>query len=246
MVTKNELKYIRRLNNKSERIKNNQFVVEGEKSIKDFLSSDYKLKKLFSTHPEDFNLFDKTVNISLSQLKQISFLKSPNKHLGVFEIKNKELKKNSQYILLDSINDPGNLGTIIRSAEWFGFKQIICSKNSVDCYNPKVVQSSMGSLSRVDIIYTDLIKFIRNEKIPVFGTSKEGKSILEFSKNINSGIWIFGSEANGISNDISELCESFYSIPKLNKEILTESLNLSTSASLVMGYLKLFNRSLDL
>ena len=73
MVTKNELKYIRRLNNKSERIKNNQFVVEGEKSIKDFLSSDYKLKKLFSTHPEDFNLFDKTVNISLSQLKQISF-----------------------------------------------------------------------------------------------------------------------------------------------------------------------------
>ena len=98
----------------------------------------------------------------------------------------------------------------------------------------------------MDIIYTDLIKFIRNEKIPVFGTSKEGKSILEFSKNINSGIWIFGSEANGISNDISELCDSFYSIPKLNKEILTESLNLSTSASLVMGYLKLFNRSLDL
>jgi TrmH family RNA methyltransferase len=246
MVTKNELKYIRRLNNKSDRIKNNQFVVEGEKSIKDFLSSDYILKKLFSTHPEDFNMYEKTVKISLSQLKQISFLKSPNKHLGVFEIKNKELKKNSQYILLDSINDPGNLGTIIRSAEWFGFKQIICSKNSVDCYNPKVVQSSMGSLSRVDVIYTDLIKFIRNEKIPVFGTSTEGKSILEFSKNINSGIWIFGSEANGISDDISKLCESFYSIPKSNKEILTESLNLSTSASLVMSYLKLFNRSLDL
>ena len=161
---------------------------------------------------------------------------------------NLNLKKDNELLnsLLDSINDPGNLGTIIRSAEWFGFKQIICSKNSVDCYNPKVVQSSMGSLSRVDIIYTDLIKFIRNEKIPVFGTSKEGKSILEFSKNINSGIWIFGSEANGISNDISELCESFYSIPKSNKEILTESLNLSTSASLVMSYLKLFNRSLDL
>ena len=189
MVTKNELKYIRRLNNKSERIKNNQFVVEGEKSIKDFLSSDYILKKLFSTHPEDFNLYEKTVKISLSQLKQISFLKSPNKHLGVFEIKNKDLKKNSQYILLDSINDPGNLGTIIRSAEWFGFKQIICSKNSVDCYNPKVVQSSMGSLSRVDVIYTDLIKFIRNEKIPVFGTSTDGKSILEFSKNINSKLY---------------------------------------------------------
>ncbi len=243
MVTKNELKYIRRLNNKSERIKNNQFVVEGEKSIKDFLRSDYELKKLFSTHPEDFNLYDITVKISLSQLKQISFLKSPNKHLGLFEIKNKELKKDSQYILIDSINDPGNLGTIIRSAEWFGFKQIICSKNSVDCYNPKVVQASMGSLSRVDIIYTDLIEFIKNAKIPVYGTSKDGKSILEFSNNINTGLWIFGSEANGISNDISELCESFYSIPKSNKEILTESLNLSTSASLIMGYLKLFNRS---
>ena len=243
MVTKNELKYIRRLNNKSERIKNNQFVVEGEKSIKDFLSSDYILKKLFSTHPEDFNLYERTVKISLSQLKQISFLKSPNKHLGVFEIKNKELKKNSQYIVIDSINDPGNLGTIIRSAEWFGFKQIICSTNSVDCYNPKVVQASMGSLARVDIIYTDLIEFIKNEKIPVYGTAKDGISILEFSENINSGIWIFGSEANGISNDISELCESFYSIPKSDNEILTESLNLSTSASLVMGYLKLFNRS---
>lgn len=243
MVTKNELKYIRRLINKSERIKNNQFVVEGEKSIKDFLSSDYKLKKLFSTHPEDFNLLEITQKISLSQLKQISFLRSPNKHLGVFEIKNKELKKNSQYIVIDSINDPGNLGTIIRSAEWFGFKQIICSTNSVDCYNPKVVQASMGSLARVDIIYTDLIEFIKNEKIPVYGTAKDGISILEFSENINSGIWIFGSEANGISNDISELCESFYSIPKSDNEILTESLNLSTSASLVMGYLKLFNRS---
>ena len=243
MVTKNELKYIRRLINKSERIKNNQFIVEGEKSIKDFLSSDYKLKKLFSTHPEDFNLLEITQKISLSQLKQISFLRSPNKHLGVFEIKNKELKKNSQYIVIDSINDPGNLGTIIRSAEWFGFKQIICSTNSVDCYNPKVVQASMGSLARVDIIYTDLIEFIKNEKIPVYGTAKDGISILEFSENINSGIWIFGSEANGISNDISELCESFYSIPKSDNEILTESLNLSTSASLVMGYLKLFNRS---
>ena len=93
MVTKNELKYIRRLNNKSERIKNNQFVVEGKKSIKDFLSSDYELKKLFSTHPEEFNLYEITQKISLSQLKQISFLKSPNKHLGLFEIKNKELKK---------------------------------------------------------------------------------------------------------------------------------------------------------
>jgi TrmH family RNA methyltransferase len=243
MVNKNELKYIRRLNNKSERIKNNQFVVEGEKSIKDFLCSDYELKKLFSTHPEEFTLFERTEKISLSQLKQISFLKSPNKHLAVFEIKNKVLKKNSQFILIDSINDPGNLGTIIRSAEWFGFKQIICSKNSVDCYNPKVVQASMGSLSRVDVVYTDLIEFITNQKIPVYGTSKNGKSILEFSKNINSGIWIFGSEANGISNDISGLCESFYSIPKFDKEIQTESLNLSTSASLVMSYLKLFNRS---
>ena len=243
MVTKNELKYIRRLINKSERIKSNQFIVEGEKSIKDFLNSDYQLTKLFSTHPNEFSSFERIEKISLSQLKQISFLRSPNKHLGVFEIKNKELKKNSQYIVIDSINDPGNLGTIIRSAEWFGFKQIICSTNSVDCYNPKVVQASMGSLARVDIIYTDLIEFIKNEKIPVYGTAKDGISILEFSENINSGIWIFGSEANGISNDISELCESFYSIPKSDNEILTESLNLSTSASLVMGYLKLFNRS---
>ena len=243
MVTKNEFKYIRRLNNKSERIKNNQFVVEGKKSIDDFLNSDYELIKLFSTCPKEFNFSEKIVKVSLSQLKQISFLKSPNKHLGVFEIKSKELNKEATYIVIDSINDPGNLGTIIRSAEWFGFNQIICSKNSVDCFNPKVVQASMGSLSRVDVIYTDLTEFIKNQKIPVYGTSKDGKSILEFSENINSGIWIFGSEANGISNNVSELCESFYSIPKSNSEILTESLNLSSSVTLVMAFIKLFNKN---
>ena len=101
----------------------------------------------------------------------------------------------------------------------------------------------MGSLSRVDIIYTDLVEFIKNENIPVFAATKDGKSILEFSENINAGIWIFGSESHGISKNIVELCEHFYSVPKANPEILTESLNLSVSASLVMSYLRLFSKS---
>ena len=247
MITRSQIKFIKSLSLKKNRYLHKCFIVEGEKNILELIHSEYEILHLYLTEVIDINTGSLQVNfISKNELSRISCLTSPNKALAVVKMPALKDLSSGSVLLLDSISDPGNLGTIIRSAEWFGFKQIICSKNSVDCYNPKVVQSSMGSLSRVDVIYTDLIEFIRNEKIPVFGTSTEGKSILEFSKNINSGIWIFGSEANGISDDISKLCESFYSIPKSNKETLTESLNLSTSASLVMSYLKLFNRSLDL
>ena len=118
------------------------FVVEGEKSISEFLKSDYKVYKIYSIHPSTFNVPGKVVEISDKQLSQISSFKSPNKHLAVFKQVKVSLKNKNIYFILDNVNDPGNLGTIIRTIDWFGYNQLICSKNSVDCYNSKVIQSN--------------------------------------------------------------------------------------------------------
>ena len=156
MVTKNQINLIRQIKRKRNRREKKLFIVEGKKSIDEFLSSNYKLHEIYSTHPHEFNL-DSIVNISSSELSKLSSLKKPNKHIAVFHHKNQVLQKQNFYLVFDRINDPGNLGTIIRTCHWFGIDQIICSVDSVDCYNSKVVQSSMGSLSKVNVVYTDLI-----------------------------------------------------------------------------------------
>ena len=138
--------------------------------------------------------------------------------------------------MLDSVSDPGNLGTMIRTLDWFGYDQLICSKNSVDCYNTKVIQSTMGSLSRVNVHYIDLYNLISSLNLPVYGASVSGKSILEFTEKKDSGIWIFGSESNGISDEISKLIDQNYCIPKGNNCVKTESLNLSTSFSIILSF----------
>ena len=139
---------------------------------------------------------------------------------------------------MDNVNDPGNLGTIIRTIDWFGYNQLICSKNSVDCYNSKVIQSTMGSLARVDVHYVDIIKFLKKSQLPIYGTSSKGSSIYKFSGNKKIGIWIFGSEANGISDDILKFVNELYTIPKFDTKTMTESLNLSTSFSIVASFLR--------
>ena len=148
MVTKNQINLIRQIKRKRNRREKKLFIVEGKKSIDEFLSSNYKLHEIYSTHPNEFNL-DSIVNISSSELSKLSSLKKPNKHIAVFHHKDQVLQKQNFYLVFDRINDPGNLGTIIRTCHWFGVDQIICSVDSVDCYNSKVVQSSMGSLSKV-------------------------------------------------------------------------------------------------
>ncbi|MDC3077269.1 RNA methyltransferase [Flavobacteriales bacterium] len=238
MVTKNEIKFIKSLTSKRVRNKLKLFVVEGEKSISEFLKSDYKVYKIYSIHPSTFNLPGKVVEISDKQLSQISSFKSPNKHLAVFEQVEVSLKNKNIYFILDNVNDPGNLGTIIRTIDWFGYNQLICSKNSVDCYNSKVIQSTMGSLARVDVHYIDLIKFLKKSQLPIYGTSSKGTSIYKFSGNKKIGIWIFGSEANGISDDILKFVNERYTIPKFDTKTMTESLNLSTSFSVVVSFLR--------
>jgi len=160
MITKNQIKLIRSLRIKKNRIKHNFFLAEGEKIVDELLNSEMILVNLFSTS-EKYNKLEKFIHLKNPELKQISNLKSPNKVLAIFEIpKPKEIDYNSTIIAFEEINDPGNLGTIIRICDWFGIKDIICSKKSVDCYNPKVIQASMGSTSRVNISYLCLEKII--------------------------------------------------------------------------------------
>ena len=237
MVTKNQIKFIKGLSTKKNRIKFKKIVVEGEKIIKEFIKSDYKLDTVYSYNLQKFSEY-KPELITKNQLKSISNLKTSNGDLAVFNVSSKKIKNKNFYIVLDGINDPGNLGTILRTCEWFGIKQIICSKNSVDCFNPKVIQASMGSLSRVDVFYRDLVQFIDSKGLEVFGADIKGESVNTF-KSQNEGIWVFGSESHGISEDVRKKIKKFVQVPKFNQDIKTESLNLSVSLGIILSRLRI-------
>ncbi len=148
---------------------------------------------------------DKIVSISESDLQKISNLKTPNKVLGLFKIPDeKPIQKNGLIIALDAINDPGNLGTIIRLCDWFGVAQLVCSKDTVDCYNQKVVQASMGSLTRVSIRYIDLKSYLKETKLPTFIADMDGENVYK-SDLPKEAILVMGNEANGVSDEIKNL-----------------------------------------
>jgi len=234
MVGKNQIRFLKSLGLKKNRIKYNKIVVEGTKTIKEFIDSKYMLDQLYSLDSKKINNFQPEI-ITKSQLKSISSQKTPNGTLAVFNIADKSIQDSSFYVVLDNISDPGNLGTIIRTCEWFGINQIICSNNSVDCYNPKVIQSSMGSLSRVNIIYTDILKFLQSKNLPIYAADIEGQKIGK-SKISDKCIWLFGSESHGISQKIKKLVDISFTIPKYNQDVKTESLNLATSLAIILSY----------
>ena len=234
MVGKNQIRFLKSLGLKKNRIKYNKIVVEGTKTIKEFIDSKYMLDQLYSLDSKKINNFQPEI-ITKSQLKSISSQKTPYGTLAVFNIADKSIQDSSFYVVLDNISDPGNLGTIIRTCEWFGINQIICSNNSVDCYNPKVIQSSMGSLSRVNIIYTDILKFLQSKNLPIYAADIEGQKIGK-SKISDKCIWLFGSESHGISQKIKKLVDISFTIPKYNQDVKTESLNLATSLAIILSY----------
>ncbi len=160
MVGKSQIKLIKSLQQKKYRNKQGMFVCEGIKTVRELLGSNFEAFRVFST---DVDLFregeDRVELISEIDLKKISNLKNPNKVLGVFKIPEvKEVDFNNWVLALDDIRDPGNLGTIIRLCDWFGISHLVCSENTVDCYNPKVLQATMGSITRVNIVYAHLTK----------------------------------------------------------------------------------------
>ena len=233
-LSKNHLKLITSLSQKKYRHKYKLFIVEGIKVVQEFLNSSYELEILFSTE-SSFSYLDSFIEVSEQELKKISSLKTPNKVIALFKI---PVQKNSSssglIVALDAINDPGNLGTIIRLCDWFGIDQLLCSKETVDCYNTKVVQSSMGSLTRVAISYVDLKEYLTSVSIPVFIADMDGDNIYEM-KPPTSAVLVMGNEANGISNSIKEIVSTKITIPRYGNSQLTESLNVATATAILLS-----------
>ncbi|WP_299519924.1 RNA methyltransferase [Winogradskyella sp.] len=238
MLSKNQIKLIKSLAQKKYRQQLGLFIVEGIKGINEFLDSDVELHALYTTQAL-FKVHDNAVfNISEAELKKISSLKNPNTALAIFKIpKSKAIDEKSLIVALDAIRDPGNLGTIIRLCDWYGIKDLVCSSNTVDCFNPKVVQATMGSLTRVNVSYLDLEPFILNYERSVFGTYMEGENIYT-SELPNSGIIILGNEANGISESISQSVNRRLTIPQFEIHNKTESLNVATATAIILSEFK--------
>ena len=233
-LSKNHLKLITSLSQKKYRHKYKLFIVEGIKVVQEFLNSSYELEILFSTE-SSFSYLDSFIEVSEQELKKISSLKTPNKVIALFKI---PVEKNSSssglIVALDAINDPGNLGTIIRLCDWFGIDQLLCSKETVDCYNTKVVQSSMGSLTRVAISYIDLKEYLTSVSIPVFIADMDGDNIYKM-KPPTSAVLVMGNEANGISNSIKQIVSTKITIPRYGNSQLTESLNVATATAILLS-----------
>lgn len=239
MISKNQIKLISGLHQKKQRFANQLFFAEGIKVIQELLQSNFELEHLFTTQ-NDFETveFSKRISITEQELKKISALSTPNTCLAVFKIPAENQIIDSGLILaLDDIRDPGNLGTILRLCDWFGIQQIICSKETVDIYNPKVVQATMGSIARVNVNYVDLESFIANAKLPVFGTFMNGENIYQ-SVLPQEGIIIMGNEANGISAEIEKTVTDRLTIPRFGKLQKTESLNVATATAIVLSEFK--------
>ena len=235
MVSDKQIKIIKSLKLKKNRIKHNLFVAEGDKTILELILADFKINSLYSANTNIEGVEDSVVQLSKSELNKMSNLSNPKNSLGVFEIpKSKNIDYNKLIIGLDNISDPGNLGTIIRLCDWFGVEDLICSYETVDCYNPKVIQASMGSISRVNITYLDLQKTIENNSLKTYGTYMQGDSIFEIDE-IQKGLVLFGNEANGINPNLSKFIDKRLSIPRFGKLKKTESLNVANALSIVLS-----------
>ena len=235
MITKNQIKLVKSLRLKKNRIQSGFFVAEGEKIIDELIESDLDSINIFSTSEKYKNLTNH-ISINSTQLKQISNQKSPNNVLGIFKIpKDQQIDFNANIVALEDINDPGNLGTIIRLCDWFGIKNIICSSNSVDCYNPKVIQASMGSICRVNISYMDFEKLLNSENHNTVAADLEGQNLKDFTFSENQIIF-FGSESNGFSKKLSSQIDHKITIQRYNDNV--ESLNLATSVGIILSELK--------
>ena len=239
MVSKNQIKLISSLHQKKYRIAHQLFIAEGVKGINELLQSNFELEHLYVTIDEfrTVSPTQKTV-ISDADLKKISALTTPNTCLAVFKIpKEKSVLNKGLIVALDTIRDPGNMGTILRLCDWFGINQVVCSKETVDLYNPKVVQATMGSIARVNVNYLNLKDFLETTSLPIYGTFMDGENLYN-SEITNEGIIILGNEANGISKEIEALVTKRITIPRFGNLQQTESLNVATATAIVLSEFK--------
>ena len=237
MLSKNQVKLITSLKQKKYRLQHNLFVAEGIKTINELLQSHFKLHQLFATTSFNIDAINETV-ISEAELKKISFLKTPNNALALFKIPETNSIDDSKLIVaLNDIRDPGNLGTIIRLCDWFGVVDLVCSNETVDSFNPKVIQATMGSITRVNVSYVNLNKFLFETKTDKFGAFMDGDNV--YSKSLpKKGILVLGNEANGISEEVSRLIDQRISIPRFGNLQETESLNVAAATAILLSEFK--------
>ncbi len=246
MLSKNQIKDITALHHKKYRREESLFIAEGEKVVEDLLKSGWRVIAVYGTQ-EFFQrlsgniLIPKNTEILLvtdEELKKISTQSSPQNVLAVAEmpsdVKEIDFGKGLK-LVLDNISDPGNLGTLIRIADWFGIDEIICSENTVDCFNPKVVQSAMGSLFRINFFYRDLVEVFRinisEKSLPVYGTVLNGKNIYE-EKLSKDGFILVGNESYGISEELFPLITRELTIPSFGGSRV-DSLNVAVATGIV-------------
>ncbi|MGL2965031.1 TrmH family RNA methyltransferase [Flavobacterium sp. XGLA_31] len=236
MVSKNQIKLITSLQHKKYRQEHQLFLAEGVKVIQELLLSNIVLEHLFVTEPlfEQVPDFQKTM-LKEADMKRISALSSPSSCLAIFKIPQEVPVSNRGLIVaLDDIRDPGNLGTIIRLCDWFGVTQLICSRETVDLYNPKVVQATMGSITRVQVNYLDLVDFVKQSELPVFGTFMDGANVYD-EKLPAEAILVLGNEANGISHGLEKVITRRIAIPRFGEIQKTESLNVATATAIFLS-----------
>ncbi len=246
MLNKTHTKYIQSLHHKKFRDEYGVFIAEGTKVVLELLDSrEFVCRELFAEYDWLQNneiILKKYSGTAVTAVKdfeldKISLLATPNKVLAVFKKKSENEAKNIKgkiTLVLDAIQDPGNLGTIIRTADWFGIENIVCSPACADMYNPKVVQSTMGSLARVNIFYSSLINWLQeNKTVKIYAAVLDGKSIATI-KNIKEAIIIIGNEGKGISDDVMKLVDEKITIPKIGE---AESLNAAVATGIILSHL---------
>ena len=236
MLSKNQVKLIQKLHHKKYRNELNLFIVEGKKSINEFLQAGYTPELLIATEAFTASVPQHLITpVSKDELRKVSTLQNPDEGLAVFEQpKHKGILQEGVIVALDNVQDPGNLGTIIRLCDWFGVETLLCNTQTVDCYNPKVVQASMGSLTRVAVHYLDLAAFLTTTALLVYTMDLEGENLYTatFPKDC---ILILGNEANGISSEVRALSNEVITIPRFSKHQRTESLNVAMAGAIILS-----------
>jgi len=242
LISKAQIKHIQSLKQIKFRREHGLFVAEGPKIVGELPVSDIKVDAVFALEEwiegskGKFEYIKAEINqLSPKELERISNLSSPNQVLAVCHIPERNADEISDadgtVLVLDGIRDPGNLGTIIRTADWFGIRHIVCSDDCVDAYNPKVVQASMGSIARVKVFYTDLNEYLSRTKLPVYATVMNGESI--WDANPGEGVYVIGNESNGIRTEVLRHATQKISIPSAEGE--AESLNASVATGIVLA-----------
>jgi RNA methyltransferase, TrmH family len=240
MLSKNEIKYIQSLCHKKQRDETERFIAEGPKVAEELLQSTFEVVHVYATKAyidkhEHFHF--PVTEISEAELERISGLQTPNQVLVVAkqkQVQQSPVFKGQLSLVLDGIQDPGNMGTILRTADWFGINQIICTHDCVELYNPKVVQSTMGSITRVNVWYEDVAGVISNAAVPVYGALLNGQNVFEVGK-IEEGILVIGNESKGIRDVIRQSITYPVTIPRIGG---AESLNAAVASGIIMGAMR--------